>query len=164
MLEVEISNSQRVEVKKEGKDLLVNGILSNHELIKKTDKAFTLIKESKIYTVELLSIEGKTASISINNQVVSFEVSNHIDKILEELGMDLAPSNLVKEIKAPMPGSILNVIAKENDEVKEGDPILVLEAMKMENVIKSPGDGKVSKIHVFEKENVEKNQVLVTFD
>jgi len=164
MLQVKISDSQIIEVKKKGKTLLLNGIEPNYELIKKSVNSFTIIKATKIYNVEIISLEGGKASISINNELTSIEISDHIDQLLEELGMTSTPINQVKEIKAPMPGSILNVMIEENQEVQVGDPILVLEAMKMENIIKSPGDGRVSKIYVSEKENVEKNQVLVTFD
>ena len=52
----------------------------------------------------------------------------------------------------------------EGDEVNPDDHLLVLEAMKMENVIKAPGAGTVDKIHVSEKQNVEKNQVLISFE
>ena len=78
--------------------------------------------------------------------------------------MDTTQSNVVKEIKAPMPGSILNILVEAGQEVKAGDQLLILEAMKMENVIKSPGDGVVAKIHVDEKQSVEKNQVLISFE
>ena len=164
MLQVNINNSRTIEVSKEGKDLLLDGTSSDYELIKRTDASFTIIKATKIYHVEILSLDGRKASISINNKAHKVEISSHMDQILEELGMNASSANQVKEIKAPMPGSILSVNVKENDTVQAGDPILVLEAMKMENVIKSPGDGVVNKIHISEKENVEKNQVLITFD
>ena len=164
MLQVKINHSETVEINQEGGKLLFNETPSDYELIKKTGKEFTLIRGSQIYDVEVLSFEGKQINISINNEPFSLEISDHIDQILEKLGMDSTQSNKVKEIKAPMPGSILNVMVKEKDTVQSGDPILVLEAMKMENVIKSPGDGIVGTIHIAEKENVEKNQVLITFD
>ncbi|HNA32062.1 MAG TPA: biotin/lipoyl-binding protein, partial [Flavobacteriales bacterium] len=69
----------------------------------------------------------------------------------------------VKEIKAPMPGLVLKVLVKEGDAVKKNEPVLILEAMKMENVIKSPGDGTVKRIHAQEKTAVEKGQLLIGF-
>lgn len=164
MLKVNINNSQVNEVQRKDGRLFVNGIPKDYELIRKTHSSFILIKASKIYNVEVLSTDGKNATLSIDNDIYNVEISDHIDQILEELGMDIIQTSQVKEIKAPMPGSILNIMVEEKEEVKIGDPILVLEAMKMENVIKSPGDGVVNKIHVSEKENVEKNQVLITFD
>jgi biotin carboxyl carrier protein len=60
-----------------------------------------------------------------------------------------------------MPGLVLKLFVKEGDEIKEGDSHLILEAMKMENVIKSPGNGKVKLIRVTERSAVEKNQELI---
>lgn len=64
-------------------------------------------------------------------------------------------------IKAPMPGLVLKIMISENQDINEGDSVLILEAMKMENVIKSPGTGKVKIIKVKERDAVEKNEVLV---
>ena len=62
-----------------------------------------------------------------------------------------------------MPGLILEIKVQPGQEVKKGDPIMILEAMKMENILKSPGDGVVREIKVAVKQNVEKNQVLILF-
>jgi biotin carboxyl carrier protein len=63
-----------------------------------------------------------------------------------------------------MPGLIINVSVTEGTEVQKGDTLLILEAMKMENVIKSPRQGKVKKINVQLKQAVEKNQVMLEFE
>ena len=62
-----------------------------------------------------------------------------------------------------MPGLILDLKVKPGDEVKKGDIVLILEAMKMENIIKSPGDGLVKSVKVKLKDSVEKNQILIQF-
>ena len=77
--------------------------------------------------------------------------------------MDNLAAAKVNEIKAPMPGLVLDIRVAEGDEVKKGDSILVLEAMKMENIIKSPTDGIIKKINVKKGIAVEKNQVLIHF-
>jgi biotin carboxyl carrier protein len=69
----------------------------------------------------------------------------------------------VNHIKAPMPGLIIDLRVKEGDVVKQNDPLIILEAMKMENVIKSPGDGTVKAVKVQKGNSVEKNQVLIEF-
>ncbi|MCL4121821.1 UNVERIFIED_CONTAM: hypothetical protein GTU68_029708 [Idotea baltica] len=63
-----------------------------------------------------------------------------------------------------MPGLIHSISIQEGESVKKGDPILILEAMKMENIIKSPGEGIVNKIHVSPQSSVEKNELLITFE
>jgi biotin carboxyl carrier protein len=79
------------------------------------------------------------------------------------MGMNAAGSGILKEIKAPMPGLILDLKVAPGDVVKKGDVVLILEAMKMENSIKSPGDGVVKEVKVSLKQSVEKNQVLIQF-
>jgi biotin carboxyl carrier protein len=79
------------------------------------------------------------------------------------MGMNAAGSGNLKEIKAPMPGLILDLKVAPGDVVKKGDVVLILEAMKMENSIKSPGDGVVKAVNVSLKQSVEKNQVLIQF-
>ena len=64
-------------------------------------------------------------------------------------------------VKPPMPGKIVEVKVKEGQAVKEGDVLLVLEAMKMQNDLKSPMAGTVAKVHVQEGSNVEASTVLL---
>lgn len=68
------------------------------------------------------------------------------------------------QIKAPMPGLILQVMVAAGEEVKAGQPLVILEAMKMENVIKSPRDGRVRELKAIKGNTVEKGAVLIQFD
>jgi biotin carboxyl carrier protein len=65
------------------------------------------------------------------------------------------------EVKAPMPGKILEVLVKVGDQVKEDDEVVMLEAMKMENPIYAPENGTVTEIKVKANDSVETEQVLV---
>ena len=80
---------------------------------------------------------------------------------MERMGLEDAASSASKELRAPMPGKVLEVLVKEGQHVAEGDPMLVLEAMKMENVLRSAGEGSVGRIHVDAGQAVEKDAVLI---
>lgn len=67
------------------------------------------------------------------------------------------------ELKAPMPGMVIKVLATSGQQIKKGDPLLILEAMKMENIIKAASDCSVTAIHIRAGDKVEKNQVIMTF-
>jgi len=164
MVEIDINNTRRVKVEQEEKSILVDGNQTNFEIIRLSNSSYKIIGSTSIYDVEVVEEGNKEVVLSINNRLIKANISDHIDQVLEKLGIDVNQSNTVKEIKAPMPGSILDILVKEGDEVKANDQLLVLEAMKMENVIKSPGDGVVGKVHISEKQNVEKNQVLISFE
>ncbi|WP_370089280.1 biotin/lipoyl-containing protein [Ekhidna sp.] len=164
MIEVKVGETEKISVTNSKEGVLLNGELFDGEVVKVGESSYKVYRETKIFTIDVVEREGKKMKLKVNGVLLDVSVTDHIDQILDKLGMDVSASAAVKDVKAPMPGSILNVIVAEGDEVTQGDQLLVLEAMKMENVIKSPGDGKVSKIHVVEKENVEKNQVLISFE
>ena len=67
-------------------------------------------------------------------------------------------------VKAPMPGTINAVRVKVGDAVKKGDVLMVLEAMKMENDICAPADGRVASIDVAQGATVSPDQVLLTLN
>ena len=69
-----------------------------------------------------------------------------------------------KFVNAPMPGTIVLITAKVGDNVKRGENLLSLEAMKMKNAIRSPFDGVIKEIHVIDGQKVAYNDVLVSFE
>lgn len=129
------------------------------------DRRLHLIKGSESIEAELLSIDHETKSLEIRlgYQTATLELKDRFDLLLEKMGMNNLGSGSLKDIKAPMPGLILDLKVNPGDVVKKGDVVLILEAMKMENIIKSPGDGVVKEVKVNLKQSVEKNQVLIQF-
>ena len=137
----------------------------NWDMIEIKNGSFHILKNSKSYNVEVIKADyiEKSFLISVNGNKYQLNVKDKFDELLKSLGMDNLAAKKVNEIKAPMPGLVLDVRVTEGGEVKKGDPILVLEAMKMENIIKSPVDGIIKKINVKKGIAVEKNQVLINF-
>jgi biotin carboxyl carrier protein len=90
-------------------------------------------------------------------------MSDQFDELLHQLGMDSQNTSKIAELKAPMPGLVLRILASEGDEVMKGGNLLVLEAMKMENIIKAPADVVIKSIRVIAGDKVEKNQVMIIF-
>ena len=152
-------------VEKTEEMLTVNGKQIVWDLKWISDRKVHLIHENRSIEAELLDFEKetKTVQIRIGNKIASLQLKDRNDLILEKLGMNMSASTALKEIKAPMPGLILDLKVKAGDEVKKGDVVLILEAMKMENIIKAPGDGVVKLVKVNLKDSVEKNQVLIQF-
>ncbi len=67
-------------------------------------------------------------------------------------------------IGAPMPGTVIDVKAKVGDVVKKGDPLVVLSAMKMETVVKSPVSGKVLKVAIINGQKLQGDDLLLEID
>jgi biotin carboxyl carrier protein len=118
------------------------------------------------YTVELvLDNNGEKRSvIKVNGTEYEIEVENEYDQMLINLGLKGLVQSKLLEVKAPMPGLVLNVLVEHGQVINKGDNLLVLEAMKMENMIKSITSGKIKEIKCGIGDKVEKNQVLILFD
>lgn len=164
MYSVSINNSV-FEVEKSKNQLAVNGNILEWDITKTGDRHYHVIYQSHSYNLELvgLDFESKTLKLKLNNKPCEVKIRDKFDLLLEKLGMNNLQNNSAKEIKAPMPGLIFDIKVKEGDEVKKGDPVLILEAMKMENILKSPGDGIVKSVKIKKGQSVEKNQVLIQF-
>jgi biotin carboxyl carrier protein len=121
--------------------------------------------KNKSYTIEIVEVnaEDKTQILKVNGNLYTVAIQDKYDLLLKQLGLEMNAANRVQEIKAPMPGLVLKVMVKEGTSVKKGDSLLVLEAMKMENVLKSPSDGIVNKVLVTQGDKIEKNAVLIKF-
>jgi biotin carboxyl carrier protein len=135
------------------------------DLVKTGPGQYSLVLNGRSHRVLVLKEdrENGTMRLRIGARTYTVKLENEQQHLMHELGLDKSAGAAVKEIKAPMPGLVLKRLVKEGDAVKKNDPLLILEAMKMENVIKSPGEGTVSKLHVAEKTAVEKGQLLVSF-
>lgn len=143
----------------------VNGKTIEWDLKWISDRKIHLIFENKSIEAELISFdkESKTIQIRLGDKTSTLLVKDRFDILLEQFGMNSNNTGVIKDIKAPMPGLILDLKVTPGDVVKKGDVVLILEAMKMENIIKSPGDGVVKAVKVVLKQSVEKNQVLIQF-
>ena len=104
---------------------------------------------------------GKTQHLQINNLNIEATILDQLDQQVESMGLSKMDESKSKNILAPMPGLILDIMCKEGDEVEEGKSLLILEAMKMENVIKAEGSGIIEKIHNAVGDSVEKGQLII---
>ena len=152
-------------VEKNGCETRVNEQTITWDLKWIGDRKIHLIQGSRSLEAELLAVdlETKTIQIRLGHKTTTILLKDRFDLLLEKMGMNASGSGSLKEIKAPMPGLILDLKVAPGDIVKKGDVVLILEAMKMENSIKSPGDGVVKEVKVSLKQSVEKNQVLLQF-
>lgn len=144
----------------------LNGATVVWDMAEVRKDTFHIIKDHKGYNATLISFDAEEKSMIINVNGTDYEVSikDKNDLLLQKLGISSKSSSAVQVVKAPMPGLIINISAKAGDEVKKGDSLLILEAMKMENVLKSPRDGKIKKVSVDLRQPVEKNQILLEFE
>ncbi len=121
--------------------------------------------EGKNYTVS--AIEGPDPSGKMIVKVSGVErevvILDERALLLDRMGMYAGDTSAELDLCAPMPGKVLSVLVKPGDRVQQGSSLLVLEAMKMENVIKSSVSATVEEVPVNAGSAVEKGELLVKF-
>lgn len=147
-------------------EAMMNDQKMSFDKVKLSEGKYHIVKDKRSYEIEVVKadFESKTFEIKVNNKMVFLEAEDRFDQLLHQLGMDNLGSSAISELKAPMPGLVLEIPISLGQEVKKDEPLLVLEAMKMENVLKSPSDVVVKNIAVEKGNAVEKNQVLIEFE
>ncbi len=143
----------------------VDGRSEQLDISRSDERRFHLLYHNKSWNVEILGLDRSTkiCHVKINNREIQVQLKDRMDDLLQSLGMASTGPVLQKEIKAPMPGMVINILVQEGQEVEKDTPLLILEAMKMENVIKSPTQGTIKRIGATKGSAVEKNALLLEF-
>lgn len=140
-----------------------NKELENIDFVPIGDQHFHVILQDKSYKATLIkaNYQDKSFQISINGSHYTVQLSDQYDQLVEQLGLNVVAKQAALDIIAPMPGLVLDIMVKNGEEIEEGTPILILEAMKMENVLKAAATGRIESIEVEKGNAVEKGQLLV---
>ncbi len=127
---------------------------------------FHVLKDNKAFDIQLhdMNVLNKTATISVNGNRYDLRIDDVYDRMVEKMGLLANTVQKVTSIRAPMPGLILDVLIKAGDEIKEGTPLLVLSAMKMENVILAEGEGVIKSVEVKKDDAVDKGQLIIEME
>lgn len=154
--------------------IMVNGFtfyftpadLETLDLVATSPTEFNGIKDHQSVNARLVAADllNKTFTLETGGETFEVVIKNALDQKLEQMGFGVATSKQIKQIKAPMPGLVLNIDVTDGQSVKEGDRLLILEAMKMENSILIHADAVIKKVMVTAGQAVEKNQVLIELE
>jgi acetyl/propionyl-CoA carboxylase alpha subunit len=136
------------------------------DLVKRSSTEFNLIKDHRSVNANLVEADaaGKKMKIEAAGEIFDIEIKDELDQVLEKMDLGSASNKQVKEIRAPMPGLVLEIAVADGQDVNEGDKILILEAMKMENIIIIHTHARIKKVNVTSGQAVEKGQVLVELE
>lgn len=149
---------------------LENGLIYlNDELVEidysyiKDNEIHFIMKNHASITAKVLSqnIDTKQYVIEINGTHHTVKLEDKLDILMDKMGLKQRKNDAMGDVKAPMPGLVLRILVEKGQEVQKDEPMIVLEAMKMENVIKASGVGVVKNIPVEVQQAVEKNQILI---
>lgn len=136
------------------------------DLVVHQDNTSHLLHNQISYEVSILESNflKKNYNVRVNHNIYSVHIQDALDLLIHELGFDQNASEIITKVIAPMPGIILNLHVAPGDVVSENDPLLILEAMKMENIITSPRAGTIKSVAVKNNDTVDKNTLLIEFE
>ncbi|MFK7979122.1 MAG: biotin/lipoyl-containing protein [Saprospiraceae bacterium] len=137
--------------------------LSTLDMVKTGAGTFHILQDGQAYKAELetANFNDKTMTIKVNGNKYEIKIEDSYDQLVKQMGLSTTGSQKMTNVKAPMPGLVLDILVKPDQEVAKGDALLILEAMKMENVLKAEGDGVVKSIEVTKGTAVDKGQIII---
>jgi len=166
MYQIKINDRNSFELDLTENGPAIDGNVLNWDMKPLPDGTFSIISENNSYVaaVEHIDRENKTIKIKLNQQVYTAAITEPIDQLLAKMGINNSAEKKARVIKAPMPGMILKILVSPGQQLKKDDPLLILEAMKMENVFKAPADAVVKAIRAEEHKAVEKGEILIELE
>lgn len=166
MYKIKVNDTATLDVAIEDNILAINNETPKWSLKALPGGSFSILANGKSYEamVENIDRAAKKMELRINGNIYEIAIQEPIDQLLAKMGLDISKTHKVEPIKAPMPGLVLKILVEPGQQLKKGDPVLILEAMKMENVFKAPGDATVKAIRTEERKAVEKGEVLIELE
>jgi biotin carboxyl carrier protein len=126
------------------------------------DNGFTyILYKNKKYLAEIVEKNQNKYTVLINGVSYTYTIESPISYKRKKYLDKQKTKNKVEVVQAPMPGKVIDVLVEPGAEVKTGEALLILEAMKMQNEITSPVDGKVVKVYVRQNDVVNKDDLFI---
>jgi biotin carboxyl carrier protein len=166
MLEIKVNNKSNYSVVREDDKWLINGQVADFDVQPQPNGLLSILYNGKSFTamVEKVDRKAKEMTLRIKGQSHVLAIKEPIDLLLASMGLDMVAMKKAEPVKAPMPGMILKVLVEPGQQINKGDGLLILEAMKMENVLKAGTTATVKAIRVTERTAVEKGAVLIELE
>lgn len=133
------------------------------DILQNLDGTFSLIEDGTSYNIEVIRKDylNKRYVLRVNEKEICLNIKNELDLQIESMGYVDKVGASGGTVYSPMPGMVVKINVQPGDDVEKGEALLVLEAMKMENIIKSPIKGIIKSIFIKEGDSVSKKQILL---
>lgn len=151
-------------IEPEENTLLINGSSKDYSFYTQPNGRKLLRIGNKLYKIDNVEFEKHTVRFTVDGQWCRVDVRDEQDLLMDEMGFKTAADIGEGQLKAPMPGKILEIMVEEGDEVELGDPVAILEAMKMENELKAPVSGVITSITAATNDSLEKNALILEIE
>lgn len=153
---VEIDGQRFLWMPEEWKDL---------DCIATSENEFHVIENGKSHWITVMEFDFHTRSclLKVDGEIKKVKFLRELDLMIERMGLNAVKANTLKNLPSPMPGLVTAIKTKPGQAVEKGTPLLILEAMKMENVIVAPHPAVIKEIRVKSGQAVEKGAILIEF-
>lgn len=141
----------------------VDGKTYKVDLMHTADGTFSILEGGHSYNIELVPEAPKKYTAYTLYDTFDVEVIDAEARYLKNRNVN-GTGSADNKVLSPMPGKVVKVLVKEGQEVKEGETVIIISAMKMESEYKAPKDGVVKKVHVTAEQTIDSNQVLIELD
>lgn len=139
----------------------IDGVIVKYQSVNTDEKNILLKLNDKIFESSILSNSNEEVVLSINGVSILANIKSSLEeKAFQLISHSKNVDNNLIEVKSPMPGLVLKIKKQKGEAIKKGEAVLILEAMKMENEIKSPVNGTLKEMYVKEGTAIEKNIIL----
>jgi biotin carboxyl carrier protein len=166
-LSAELNNEKHsLEIKRDGDKVFaeIDGRSYELEVSEPELNVYLLKNNGQIYEVRVAPGKTSTDPFSVRVGPNEFDIRVVDPKRLRSIGTDQEHGEGLAEIKTAMPGKVVRILTEVGTEVTKGFGVIVVEAMKMQNEMKSPKDGVVKEIRVVEGSTVNAGEVLVVIE
>ena len=166
MLQVAVNDKNNFSIAHEEGILLVNDINTNCDISQQPNGLISILLDGKSYTgiIEKIDRKAKEVTVRVNGRQYTTAIKEPIDLLLINMGLDVKANQKAEPVKAPMPGMVLKILVTPGQQVNKGDSLIILEAMKMENLLKATASGTVKSIKAIEKKAVEQGAILIEME
>lgn len=148
------------------KFILSSKDIASLDIVPMGNQQFHALRQDRSYKIKILNTDfaNKTMTIEVNGNSYEMVLADEYDQLVQKMGLLTTKTHKINNIKAPMPGLIIDVMASIGQKVESGTPLIVLSAMKMENIITSQGEGIIKSINVEVNDAVDKGQLIIEME
>jgi biotin carboxyl carrier protein len=145
--------------------LKIDDVTHQVTLLKVTTNEIEFILDKKYYRAKVVQSESREVRLLIHTTLISIRKNPSIHEILRSsLSKDQAAEGGDKDVKSQIPGRVVSIVAQAGSAVRRGDPIVVLESMKMQVAVKTHRDGKLKQIKVSQGDTVARYDVVAVLE
>jgi biotin carboxyl carrier protein len=166
MLQLTINEKNTYSVEINDEVTLLDGYTVSPDISRLDDGLLSIIYNNRSYTaiVEEIDQQNKSITLNIDGQIYKTAITEPIDVLLSTMGIDAKLTKKSEPVKAPMPGMVLKILVVPGQQVEKGEALMILEAMKMENILKATTSCTIKSVKVAEKTAVEKGAILLELE